>query len=66
VSLAAGGDLGIQYRLLAGLEVGGAAVASIRCEHSRHLAGVGLNPLQHWNQMHCVSGLVADAHGHDT
>ena len=63
--LPAGGDVGIQPTLLAGLEVGGAAVARIRSEQLGQLAGVGLDSLHHRHEVHGVAGLVADANGHD-
>ncbi len=62
---AAGGDGGSQLTLLAALDGVGAAVAGIREQLVRQLAGVGEDPLQHRQQMGGVTGLVADPHRHD-
>ncbi len=51
VSLAAGGDGGLQLTLLAALDGVGAAAAGIREQRLRQLAGVGEDPLQHGQQM---------------
>ena len=69
--LPAGGDVGLQTPLLAGFQVGGAAVAGICNEGIRQLTGVGLDPLQPVQpvqpvqQVHRIAGLVAHADGHD-
>ena len=63
--LPAGGDVGLQTPLLAGFQVGGAAVAGICNEGIRQLTGVGLDPLQHGQQVDRIAGLVAYANGHD-
>jgi hypothetical protein len=65
VLLPAGRDVGVEPPLLAGFQVGGAAVAGIHNEGIRQLTGVGLDPLQLEQQVHRIAGLVADADGHD-
>jgi hypothetical protein len=45
--------------------VGCAAVASIRDQSQGTSAGVGLDPLDHRQQVHGITGLVADADSHD-
>lgn len=63
--LSAGEDIGLQPSLLAGFQVGAAAVAGIRNQSIRQLPSVGLDSLQHRQQMICVAELVADADRHD-
>ena len=63
--LPAGGDVGIQPFSLTGFQVGGAAVAGIRNQGIRQLPSVGLDSLQHGQQVNRIAGLVADADRHD-
>lgn len=65
VLLPARQDVSIEQPLLAGLPVGGAAVPGVGDQSIRHLSGNCLDPLQHRHQMHRITGLVADANGHD-
>ena len=61
----AGGDVGIQILLLAGLNVVRAAVAGNGDQLLGTLAGVNHNPLVHGLEMGSITGLVADPHRHD-
>ena len=63
--LPAGGDVGIQTPLLAGLNVVRAAVAGIGDQLLGKLADVGHDPLEHGLEMGSITGLVADPHRHD-
>ncbi len=65
VMLPAGGDIGIDAALFAGFQVGGIAVTRICRQRCWQLAGVGVDSLQHGQQVHGVAGLVADADRHD-
>ena len=65
VLLAAGGDVGDEAPVLAGFQVGGAAVTGVRDQGIRQLTAFGLDPLLHGLQVHCIAGLVAHADGHD-
>jgi hypothetical protein len=63
--LAAGGDVGVELALLTGLDDGRAAVAGIRDQSLGSLACVGLDPLDHRQQVHDITGLDAHADSHD-
>ena len=63
--LPAGGDVGIQTPLLAGLNVVRAAVAGIGDQLLGKLAGVGHDPLKHGLEMGSITGLVDDPQRHD-
>jgi hypothetical protein len=65
VSLAAGGEVGIQPALLARLDVACAAVARVGDQLLGQLAGVGLDPLHYGKEVVLVCCLVADPHRHD-
>ena len=60
-----GGDVGLQTPLLAVFQVGGAPVAGICNEGIRQLTCVGLDPLQHGQQVYHVAWPVGDADCHD-
>jgi hypothetical protein len=65
VLLAASGVIRIHSPLPASLEVGGAAVARINTQSLRSMASLDRDAVQHRQQMHRISGLVADANPHD-
>lgn len=65
VLLAAGGDVGVELPVLTGFQVGGAAVAGIGDQGIGPLTGVGLDPLQHGQQVHRIACLVAHPDRHD-
>jgi hypothetical protein len=55
----------MQTSLLAHLDVAGAAGTGIGDQPLGPLAGVGLDPPDHRQEMQRVTGLTADADGHD-
>jgi hypothetical protein len=59
VLLPAGGDVGVEPPVLTAFQVAGAAVARVRNKGIRQLPSVGLNALQHGQQVHRFTGLVA-------
>ena len=65
VLLPARRDVSVELPVLASFQVGGAAVPGVGDQGIRQLSGICLDPLQHRHQMHRITGLVADANGHD-
>ena len=62
--LPAGGDVGLQPLHLTGFQLCGASVAGIRNQGIRQLPSVGLDSLQHGQEVVRIAGLVAHADGH--
>jgi hypothetical protein len=59
------GDVGVQLPLLAGSQVGGAALARILNQGFRLPGGVPLDPLKHHQQYHRIAGLIAHTDCHE-
>jgi hypothetical protein len=62
---AAGGDVGVDALIGAGLGVVLAPVARIHRHHRGHLPGAGADALQHGLQMLDIRRLIADPNRHD-
>jgi hypothetical protein len=65
VLLQSGGEVSLQPPLHADFQAGGAAVAGIGNEGARQLTGVGLDAIQHGEQVRRVDWQIAETDGHD-